>query len=187
MVPDDGTSGLRQAADATLRQEIEKFSHIIFASSEAQREFWRGERAPALMSCGRATTVASPVFTAATRTTRLQLASHRRSLLLDQGCANFRLASSGVHRSGSRAYVGPEPPRQRIAVASHIAGEITDAPWAVTPTVPLNSGLVAIVGARGSGKTALADVIAAGCDAISSVAWARTKVLAPRSWYEHGS
>jgi hypothetical protein len=42
---DDGTSGVRQAADATLRQEIEKFSHIIFASSQAQREFWLGQRA----------------------------------------------------------------------------------------------------------------------------------------------
>ena len=28
----DGTSGLRQAADATMRQEIEKFAHIIFSS-----------------------------------------------------------------------------------------------------------------------------------------------------------
>ncbi len=42
---DDGTSGVRQAADATVRQEIEKFSHIIFASSQAQREFWLGQRA----------------------------------------------------------------------------------------------------------------------------------------------
>lgn len=41
---DDGTSGMRQAADATLRQEIERFSHIIFASSQAQREFWLGRR-----------------------------------------------------------------------------------------------------------------------------------------------
>jgi len=41
----DGTSGVRQAADATVRQEIEGFSHIIFASSVAQREFWLGQRA----------------------------------------------------------------------------------------------------------------------------------------------
>nr|WP_198528023.1 hypothetical protein [Rhodobacter capsulatus] len=40
----DGTSGLRQAADATMRQEIEKFAHIIFSSSPAQREFWCGRR-----------------------------------------------------------------------------------------------------------------------------------------------
>ena len=66
---DDGTSGLRQAADATLRQEIEKFSHIIFSSSQAQREFWLGQRASASMSYGRATTAASRVFTAAMHTT----------------------------------------------------------------------------------------------------------------------
>jgi hypothetical protein len=40
----DGTSGLRQAADTTVRQEIEKFAHIIFSSSVAQREFWLGQR-----------------------------------------------------------------------------------------------------------------------------------------------
>lgn len=40
----DGTSALRQAADATVRQEIEKFAHIIFSSSPAQREFWLGQR-----------------------------------------------------------------------------------------------------------------------------------------------
>ena len=40
-----------------------------------------------------------------------------------------------------------------------------------TPVVPLNAGLVAIIGARGSGKTALADMIAAGCDSISKDAW----------------
>jgi hypothetical protein len=45
--------------------------------------------------------------------------------------------------------------------------EITDAAWAATPTIPLNTGLVAIIGARGSGKTAVADMIAAGCDAAS--------------------
>lgn len=40
----DGTSGIRESADATLRQEIEKFADIIFASSSAQREFWLGRR-----------------------------------------------------------------------------------------------------------------------------------------------
>ena len=35
----DGTSGIRDANDATLRQEIEKFAHVIFASSPAQRDW----------------------------------------------------------------------------------------------------------------------------------------------------
>lgn len=40
----DGTSGIREASDATLRQEVERFAHIIFASSPAQRDFWLGRR-----------------------------------------------------------------------------------------------------------------------------------------------
>ncbi len=44
--------------------------------------------------------------------------------------------------------------------------EALDAPWMTTPVIPLNPGLVAIIGARGSGKTALADMFAAGCDSI---------------------
>ena len=53
-----------------------------------------------------------------------------------------------------------------------IAGiEVLEAPWITTPVIPFNPGLVAIIGARGSGKTALADMIAAGCDSISDEAW----------------
>jgi hypothetical protein len=40
----DGTSGVRDAADTTLREEVEKFAHVIFASSPSQREFWLGQR-----------------------------------------------------------------------------------------------------------------------------------------------
>ena len=48
-----------------------------------------------------------------------------------------------------------------------------------TPDIPLNHGLVAIIGARGSGKTALADVIAAGCDAISPSGWHADENVSP--------
>ena len=48
-----------------------------------------------------------------------------------------------------------------------------------TPEIPLNAGLVAIIGARGSGKTALADMIAAGCDSIEEEAWAADEAVNP--------
>lgn len=41
----DGTSGVRDAADTTLREEIEKAAHAIFASSLRQRDFWLGSGA----------------------------------------------------------------------------------------------------------------------------------------------
>ncbi|MNL81725.1 hypothetical protein D3C87_2089150 [compost metagenome] len=45
--------------------------------------------------------------------------------------------------------------------------------------IPLNPGLVAIIGSRGSGKTALADMIAAGCDAIPEAAWNEDQNISP--------
>jgi AAA domain, putative AbiEii toxin, Type IV TA system len=57
--------------------------------------------------------------------------------------------------------------------------KLTDASWSLTPNIPLNAGLVAIVGARGSGKTALTDVIAAGCDAIPPSTWAGEDDIGP--------
>ncbi len=62
-------------------------------------------------------------------------------------------------------------------VISHVG--VGDADWATTPDIPLNHGLVAIIGARGSGKTALADVIAAGCDAISPSGWNADENISP--------
>ena len=78
-----------------------------------------------------------------------------------------------------RAYVGAEPPLS--ATPSQVISEVKvfDAPWMQTPEIPLNAGLIAIIGARGSGKTALADMIAAGCDSISAEAWAGDETANP--------
>lgn len=66
----------------------------------------------------------------------------------------------------NRAYVGPEPPPSGAPSQSISRITVSDAPWLTTTEIGLNPGLVAIIGPRGSGKTALADIIAAGCDAI---------------------
>jgi hypothetical protein len=80
---------------------------------------------------------------------------------------------------GARAYVGEQPPESATPsqIISHV--RIDDADWAATPDIPLNPGLVAIIGARGSGKTALVDVIAAGCDAISPSGWVADENISP--------
>jgi len=45
---------------------------------------------------------------------------------------------------------------------------VSGADWMATPEIPLSPGLVAMIGARGSGKTALADLLAVGAAAASS-------------------
>jgi hypothetical protein len=75
--------------------------------------------------------------------------------------------------------MGNTPPLH--AIPSQVVAEIqlSNAPWAATPVIPLNLGLVAIIGARGSGKTALADIIAAGCDAITPSGWTGDTNVSP--------
>ncbi len=168
----DGTSGVREAADQTIRREIEGFAHVIFASSPAQREFWLGQRdlAPdemrarygGLKPClhgsdaHKLDDVASPF-------------GDRFSWI--KGGLEFDALRQACIDPGGRAHVGAEPPVSATPSQVISGIQILDAPWMTTPVIPLNPGLVGIVGARGSGKTALADMIAAGCDSISDEAW----------------
>ncbi len=169
----DGTSGVKESADQTIRREIEGFAHIIFASSPAQRTFWLGQSndlsplqirdryvslKPCLHGCDahRQGEVAKPF-------------GDRYSWI--KGGLEFDSLKQACIDPASRAFVGVEPPS--TATPSQVLAEIKilDAPWLVNSVIPLNPGLVAIIGARGSGKTALAEMIAAGCDAISEAVW----------------
>ncbi|WQE43915.1 AAA family ATPase [Brevundimonas diminuta] len=168
----DGTSGVREAADQTIRREIESFAHVIFASSEAQRDFWLGKRdlTPAevrsryggLKPClhgsdaHKLEDVATPF-------------GDRFSWI--KGALEFDALRQACIDPGGRAHVGAEPPASATPSQVIAQIEILDAPWVTTPVIPLNPGLVAIIGARGSGKTALADMIAAGCDSITDESW----------------
>lgn len=168
----DGTSGVREAADQTIRREIESFAHVIFASSTAQREFWLGQRqlSPAeirslyggLKPClhgsdaHKLEDVASPF-------------GDRFSWI--KGGLEFDALRQACIDPQGRAHVGAEPPASATPSQVISQVEIQNAEWAETPLIPLNPGLVAIIGARGSGKTALADMIAAGCDSITEESW----------------
>ncbi len=177
----DGTAGLQQAADATIRQEIEKFSHIIFSSSPVQREFWLGQTnkitveqlcerydgcKPCLHGCDAhdQKTVGSPQ-------------DNRFSWI--KGAVEFDALRQACIDPEGRAYVGICPPKSVMPsqAISHINIKNTD--WIATPCIPLNHGLVTIIGARGSGKTALADMIAAGCDAVPITGWDAENKVSP--------
>ncbi len=168
----DGTSGIREAADATVRQEIEKFAHIIFSSSPAQREFWIGQRSATTDELRARFNGCKPCLHGSDSHDQKfvgQPVDNRFSWI--KGALEFDALRQACIDPEGRAYVGEQPPRSAMPsqVISHV--RIDGADWATTPDIPLNPGLVAIIGARGSGKTALADVIAAGCDAITPAGW----------------
>ena len=173
----DGTSGVRGAADQTIRREIEGFAHIIFASSEAQREFWLG-RKPSMPAdeVRRVYGGLKPCLHGSDAHDIEAVASpfgNRFSWI--KGALEFDSLRQACIDPAERAHVGSEPPA--TATPSQVISgiEVLNAPWMKSSVIPLNQGLVAIIGARGSGKTALADMIAAGCNAIPDEAWTASK------------
>ena len=177
----DGTSGMQQAADATVRQEIEKFAHIIFSSSSAQRDFWLGQRTGITVEELRTRyDGCKPCLHGSdshNQKSAGQPDGNRFSWI--KGAVEFDALRQACIDPKGRAYVGEKPPRSTIPSQVIASVKIDNADWAATPNLPLNAGLVAIIGARGSGKTALADMIAAGCDAISPSGWDADENISP--------
>ena len=176
----DGTSGLQNPSDKTLREEIEKFAHVIFSSRAKDREYWLGQGVKTEENIRERYNGLKPCLHGSDAHNFDDIAKpfDDRFSWIKGGLEFDSLRQVCIDPAG-RAWVGPEPPRS--ATPSQVISEIriTNAPWAVTPDIPLNPRLVAIIGARGSGKTALADMIAAGCDAISEEVWDETNGMSP--------
>lgn len=174
----DGTAGIRQAADKTVRQEIERFAHVIFTSNASQRLFWSGKKKyttdemfeyyggckPCLHGCDAhdADSVGQP-------------AEQRYSWL--KGGSEFDTLRQACIDPEGRAWVGIDAPTSAMPSQVISKVSINDGEWLDTTEILLNPGLVAIIGARGSGKTALADMIAVGCETVSQKAWGDTSSL----------
>jgi energy-coupling factor transporter ATP-binding protein EcfA2 len=161
----DGTSGVQEAADAALREEIEKGAHAIVASSAKQREFWLGRGSQSVEAIRDRYGSLKPCLWGcdAHDFARVGKPDENR-LCWIKGIPNFDTLRQACI-DPSRAFVGEEAPFWAAPSQVISEVEIAGAGWAKTPRIQLNSGFVAIIGARGSGKTALADMIAAGCDA----------------------
>ena len=164
----DGTSGVRNSADATLREEMETFADLIFASSPAQREFWLGQRD--IISAEDINTRYGGLKPClhgsdAHETSKTGKPDKDRRSWVKGGLEFDALRQACIDPAG-RAFVGSTPPK--AGTPSQLIDQLvlSNAPWAKTPELAFNSGLVAVIGVRGSGKTALVEMIARACDAI---------------------
>lgn len=176
----DGTSGVREAADQTIRQEIEKFAHVIFASSSAQREFWLGQRSLTVEEIRSRYGGLKPCLHGSD--------AHQHDVVANPFGDRFSWIKGGLEFDAlrqacieprGRAFVGSEAPQSATPSQVIASVKVIGASWAKTPEIQLNPGLVAIIGGRGSGKTALADMIAAGCDAIGEGGWDESSKTSP--------
>ena len=166
----DGTSGLRDEAGsfAAFRKSIEGFAHIIFSANPKQIAFYLGQGAATLDDLYAKWGGQKPCLHGSD--------AHSHGAIgkpaLDRNCwikgeLTFDTLRQVCMEPEGRVFIGKEPPRGALPGNTIRSISVTNAPWMSPNTVELNSGLVAIIGSRGSGKTALADLIAMGGCAVS--------------------
>ncbi|HDR8922023.1 TPA: AAA family ATPase [Burkholderia vietnamiensis] len=160
----DGTSGLRDesASFAALRKEIERTAHIIFSGNPKQTKFWLGKEALSVEDLQRQYNGPKPCLhgSDAHSANKVGVPDIKR-LCWIKGDLTFETLRQVCIEPGERVFIGEEPPKGALNGSTIESISVSSAPWLSRSNIELNAGLVAIIGARGSGKTALADLIAA--------------------------
>ena len=166
----DGTSGLQGDGGqwAATRKNIERFADIIFSANPKQIAFYLGKGAATLEDLESKWGGRKPCLhgSDAHSADRVGLPDQARRCWLN-GDLVFETLRQAVIEPEGRVYIGEAPPRGALPGNTIRSVQVSDAPWMKPASVPINAGMVAIIGARGSGKTALADFIATGAFAVS--------------------
>jgi hypothetical protein len=87
-----------------------------------------------------------------------------------KGDLAFETLRQVVLEPEDRVRIGPTPPPGPSPGETVRSVTLKEAPFVATPELRLNPGLIAIIGSRGSGKTALMEFLAAGASALTSTA-----------------
>ncbi len=160
---DDGLSGFqRDGAWGGYREEISRFGQILFSGRPGEREFWLGRRAPE--------DHATIIRLGGSKPCVHGSDAHKIAKLFrpdqDRFCwikadPTFEGLKQILYEPEDRVHIGPTPPiyHDQARVISAVKLSNSDG-WFDDVEIPLNTGLVSIIGQKGSGKSALAEVIA---------------------------
>jgi len=168
----DGTAGLQEDDSfAAFRRSVENFTDIIFASTPKQRDFWLGRHPdfppekieatyrslkPCMHGCD------------AHKVEKVGRPDLDRFCWI-KGDLSFETLRQAVIEPGDRVWIDPAPPLGPSDNETLDRIKINHAPWLAKSEMRLNPGLITIIGARGSGKTALMEFLATGANALSPV------------------
>jgi len=161
----DGTSGLRDSTHSfnALRKSIEAFAHIIFSSSTSQRDFWLGRKSATIDDLESKWGGLKPCLHGSDAHDLAHVSEpDGNRFCWIKGDLTFESVRQSCIEPEGRVHVGSVPPRGSLATRTIKEVRVSNVPWMNPVNMALNPGLVAIIGARGSGKTALAELIAAG-------------------------
>lgn len=163
----DGTAGLQKdSAFATEREEIESLADIMFDANPKSREFWCGRGPMSVEQLEFKYGGRKPCLhgSDAHTDTKVLVPDQQRYCWI-RADLSFMGLKQTLLEPELRVHVGAEPPAWAVPEECIESVRVTDAPWLANTTIRLNPGLVAVIGPKGSGKTALADLIASAAGA----------------------
>jgi energy-coupling factor transporter ATP-binding protein EcfA2 len=166
----DGTAGLQKDSSLTaLRREIERISHAVFSANPVDRAFWLGQGTLSKEQIIQTYDALKPCLHGSDAHTLDRVcAPDLDRLMWIKGDPTFESLRQACIEPELRAHIGTNPAGGALPYKVIDTLELSGAPWCVTPRIELNPGLIGIIGARGSGKTALADLIATGAHSPAS-------------------
>lgn len=162
----DGLSGIaKDASFHAQREELGRFAHIVFSGQPSDRTYWLGQHQD-FEANGQ--TPKPCLHGSDAHSMDTILAPHQERRCWIRGEATFDALRQTLVEPGRRAHIGDEPPHGPHEGDVVRVVSFENASWIVNKNLILNDGLVTIIGAKGSGKTALADLIAfaAGTDEV---------------------
>ena len=160
---DDGLSGFQQdGAWSGYREEITRFSQMIFSGRPGERDFWLGQREPSDLVTIKRLGGFKPCIhgSDAHEITRLFHPDQDRFCWI-KADPTFEGLKQLLYEPEDRVYIGPTAPLlcDEARVIRSVTLSKSDG-WFEDVEIPLNASLVSIVGQKGSGKSALAELVA---------------------------
>jgi hypothetical protein len=158
----DGLSGFRRdGAWAAHRDEVTRFSQILFSGRPGEREFWLGRGSSEDRSTVSRLGGPKPCVhgSDAHEIARLLRPDNNRFCWI-KADPTFEGLRQILYEPGDRVHIGPTPPilHDQARVIKNVKFSRENV-WFDEISIPLNAGLVAVIGQKGSGKSALAELI----------------------------
>lgn len=154
----DGLGGISQDASFhAQREELGRFAHIIFSANPKDREYWLGKH-PDFRANGQVPKPCLHGCDAHRIEDVLKPTENRRCWLRSE--PTFDGLRQALVEPERRVHIGEEPVQGASESDIIKSFRLANAAWFENCGIELNDGLVTIIGAKGSGKTALADLIA---------------------------
>ena len=169
----DGISGLPLDSFAATRDELLCRSHFVFSGNPSDRQHYLGLK-PGFLAAEikRQYNSLKPCFHGSDAHTVDKLFEpDKKRYCWIKADPTFRGLQQAIKEPDARSFIGEKPPKlvevdgnrtyfiDRVDISKNTESSLSEA-WLDGCSIPLNTDLVAIIGDKGSGKSALADVIA---------------------------